>query len=104
MGDVVRFNRHLRRQHAAQRRLQDRRRTPHPCAVEKSRRAAGVQHEVALAYPFFHDLHRALGERMCPQCPRCSYLLGEGQIDPAPDRDLTLDRWRALLNDAGGCC
>jgi hypothetical protein len=104
MGNVVRFNRALRRQHAAQRRLEDRRQAPHRCAVEKGRQEAGVQHEVALAYPFFHDLHRVLGERMCSLCPRCSYLRGEGKIDPAPDRERTLERWRAVLFDAGGCC
>ncbi len=106
MGNVVPINRAQRRQYAAQKRAAAG--TPHQCVVEQSRQAGRVPHPVPLAYPFFHDLHRALGERRCAQCPRCSalkaaarQLLEAGRpasaVDPLPDVVVTLTRWQMLL-------
>lgn len=92
--------RRQRRAYMAERKREERRELEHDCACARSARAAGVDPKLDLGVSilFFHDLHKALGERACPKCPECTALRREGALDrPAQPREVTLSYWRDAL-------
>lgn len=90
-------NRFERRAHASEKANADRREARHWCILDARTEAAGVRGPVGLTLSEWHDVHKALGEAVCPRCSRCSASTRHPVV---LGRQAALARFRAALGEA----